>query len=404
MRLLPASATPDAGRILMARALRALGDGWISILLPVYLLELGFDALRVGILASATLLGSAAMTIAVGFLPLPWGRRTLLVASGFLMAATGFAFASLETFVPLLLVAMIGTLNPSSGDVSVFQPLEHALLPDAVADKDRTALFARYAFVGSALGALGTLAAGAPDWLAEHGGFGRIGAIQAMFALYGAIGLAQCAIHRTLAVGAAAPAGTPRARLGPSRRIVVRLAMLFSIDSFGGGLVVQSLVAFWLYDRFQLSLTATATIFFWANLASAISFLVAAPLARRIGLVNTMVFTHLPANLCLAAMAFFDDLDIVLALFLVRSLLSQLDVPTRSSYVVAVVTPEERTAAASLTAVPRSLAAALGPMLGGALLQVSPFGWFLLLAGVLKAGYDLALFAMFRAVKPPEER
>lgn len=192
--------------------------------------------------------------------------------------------------------------------------------------------------------------------------------------------------------------------LGPSRGIVYRLAALFSVDAFSGGLIVQSLLALWLFQTFGVSVTTAATVFFWTNILSALSMLAAVPIARRIGLVRTMVYTHLPSSLCLVAIPFVPDLGVVVALLLLRSLLSQMDVPTRNSYVMAVVTPPERPAAASLTSVPRSLASALGPVIAGWLFTVSGFGWPLLLGGLLKSGYDVALLLMFRHVRPPEER
>jgi len=198
--------------------------------------------------------------------------------------------------------------------------------------------------------------------------------------------------------------GKPMAPLGPSRKVVYLLATLFSIDSFGGGLVVQSMVALWMYGKFAITPAEAGTIFFATGLLSAVSFLVAVPIAKRFGLVNTMVFTHIPANVCLVAIPFVDDLGLVVGLLLVRSALSQMDVPTRSSYVMAIVEPHERPAAASVTSVPRSLASAASPLVAGWLLTVSPFGWPLAAAGFVKIAYDLMLLATFRNVKPPEER
>lgn len=401
-RLLPSTATADARLILLAKGLRALADGSVSVLLPAYLLRLGFDAIQVGFLTTATLLGSAALTLGVGWWARRFGHRALLLAACALMAATGLGFSAIDAFWPLVLVAFVGTLNPSGGDVSVFLPLEHALLTRSVADHQRTDLFARYSLVGSLLGAFGTLLAIGPEWLTAATGLDSLTAFRAMFVLYAAIGLVSALVYRRLAVDTAAETA-PVAALGPSRGIVWRLAALFSVDSFAGGLTVQSLLALWLFDRFDLSVAATAQIFFWSSLLSAISYLVAVRLAARIGLVNTMVFTHLPANLCLMAVPFAPDLTIAIALLLVRALLSQMDVPTRTSYVMAVVTPAERPAAASVTTVPRSLASALGPSLGGWLLSLTGFGWPFFLAGLLKASYDLTLLAMFRKVKPPEE-
>jgi MFS family permease len=403
MRVLPLTATPTASLILITRGMRAVADGCISVLLPAYLLALGLDALRIGVLTTATLLGSALLTLAVGLCGRRTGVRTLLLASSLLMTATGIGFAAAVGFWPLLLVAFVGTLNPSAGDVSVFLPLEQTALSGAIADRERTALFARYSAVGSLLGAGGALLAIVPDHLARLPGADRITLYQLAFLAYAAVGLIVGLIYRRLPTDPPAERAGAVSSLGPSRRIVVRLALLFSVDAFAGGLVIQSLLALWLFESFGLSVAATAQIFFATSLLSAISYLVAARIAARIGLINTMVFTHLPANVCLMIVPFVDDLALAVALLLIRSLLSQMDVPTRTSYVMAVVTPAERPAAASVTAVPRSLAAALGPTLGGALLALSPFAWPLFLGGALKAAYDLTLLLMFRHVKPPEE-
>ena len=338
--------------LLTARSLRAFADGYVAVLLPAYLLALGYGTLEVGVLSTVTMLGSAAATLAVG----RWGHRfdvrRMLIAAAGLMVVTGLGFAAFSSLWPLLIVALAGTMNPGGGDVSVFYPLEHTALAAATPAQERTSAFARYSFIGSAFGAAGALAAGIPEWLAPQ--IGPLAALKAMFVAYGAIGLAVGLIYaRFPATTTVEKAPAP---LGPSRATVWKLAGLFSVDSFAGGLMINALLALWLFERFSLSLTAAGAFFFWTGLLSAVSQLAAAPLARRIGLVNTMVFTHLPANFCLIAAAFAPTLEVALGLLLVRSALSQMDVPARGAYVMSVVTPEERPAAASFTAVPRSLA------------------------------------------------
>jgi hypothetical protein len=321
------------------------------------------------------------------------------------MFLTGIGFASLQTFWPLLLVAFVGTLNPSSGDVSIFLPLEQSLLSQSVADDERTSLLARYSVVSAVLSGFGTLLAGLPEFVARRADANLLGAMRAMFLLYALIGLAAAAIYRQLFEPQPdVAAAEPRAPLGPSRNVVYRLAALFSIDAFGGGFLIQTILALWLLRTYGLSVVATASLFFWSNLLSAASYLAAPAIARRIGLIRTMVFTHLPSNLCLIAIPFTADLHATVVLLLLRSLLSQMDVPTRGSYVMAVVTPPERPAAAAVTSVPRSLAAAISPTLAGYLLTVSAFGWPLLIGGTLKSIYDLMLLVMFQHVRPPEER
>lgn len=362
-------------------------------LLPAYLLALGHTPFEVGVIGTATLAGSALATLAVG----AWGHlaapRTLLLGAALLMAATGLGFASVTAFAPLLVVAFIGTLNPGSGDVSVFLPIEHARLAGSGGSSDeRTTLFARYSLAGVLAAALGALAAGMPEWLATQTGATRLAALRAMFVLYAAIGLAIWMLYRRLPMPSATAAQTQPAPLGPSRAIVVKLTALFAVDAFAGGLVLASLMSLWLMQRFGLSLADAGLFFFVMGLLGAASQLAAPWIARRIGLVNTMVFTHLPANVCLVLAALAPTLPTALALLAVRALLSQMDVPTRTAYVMSVVTPAERAAAASFTAVPRSLAAAASPALAGALFAS---GWLaapMVLCGALKIGYDLTLW------------
>jgi MFS family permease len=387
-------------RILAARALRSFADGFISVVLPAYLLALGLGVFEVGVVSTATLMGSAFSTVAVG----RWGHRfavrTLLLVAALLMTATGLGFASFSSFWPLLIVAFCGTLNPSSGDASVFMPLEHTLLATAA---DRTSIFARYSFIGSMAGAGGALLSGLPEWLGSR--VMMLDALRGMFVLYALTGAAVWILYR----GLPAPKmeeQRPAVPLGPSKSIVWRLAALFSIDSFAGGLVLNSLLALWLFERFGMSLAAAGAFFFWTGLLAAVSQLAAGPLARRIGMVNTMVFTHIPSSLFLIAAALTSRLDVALGFLLARSLLSQMDVPARGAFVMTVVTPAERPAAASFTSVPRSLASALSPSLTGAMFAAGAMAAPLVACGVMKIAYDLALYAAFRNIeavkKPPQ--
>jgi MFS family permease len=397
--LLPNGVEPSIARLLLARGLRGFADGCVAVLLPAYLLALGLGQVDVGLLSSATLAGSALTTMALG----AWGHRAapnrLLRAAALLMAATGAAFAAFSSFWPLVVVAFLGTLNPSSGDVSLFLPLEHARLAGAATGHARTALFARYSLVGVLSAAAGALTTGVPALLASHAGVPLVSALRGMFVLYGAIGLVVWWLYRALP--AAGPAVARPAPLGPSRGVVVRLAALFSIDAFAGGLLVNSLLALWLFERFGLSLGQAGAFFFVTGLLAAASQLAAAPVARRIGLLNTMVWTHVPANLCLIGAAFAPALPWALGLLFVRSALSQMDVPTRTAFVMAVVTPAERTAAASFTAVPRSLASAASPTLAGVWLAAGWLAGPLVVCGVLKIAYDLTLLQAFRRMPLP---
>lgn len=394
--------TGPASTLLLTRGLRAFGDGFVALLLPVYLTALGFSPLQVGMLTTATLLGSAALTLAVGAIAHRVSTRRLLIAVSALMCLTGLAFAGLGGFWPLVIVGCVGTLNPSGGDVSPFLPLEQSMLAHSAPDAERTSLFARYGLTGSLMVAGGALAVGLAEQLGGHFGWTHLDIARGMFGLYAVLGLVVMVLYRGLPA-VESEAEKARQPLGPSRNRVFLLAGLFSIDSFGGGFLVQSLLALYLFQHYGLSLTAAAALFFWMGVLTAFSQLASGRLAKKIGLVNTMVFTHIPANLCLMLVAFAPNLTVAVGLLLVRSTLSAMDVPARSSYVMAIVTPPERAAAASLTNVPRSLASALSPSIAGLLLTLSPFAWPLLIGGGLKIGYDLLLLLMFRTVKPPEE-
>ncbi len=390
----------EAKLLLLGRGIRAFVDGFVAVLLPAYLLALGLGTVEVGLLSTATLLGSALMTLLVS----RWGHRLhgahLLRMAAILMALTGLSFTVFSDFWPLVVVAFVGTLNPSSGDVSVFLPLEHARLAHAAEGHDRTRLFARYSLTGAVCAAFGALAAAAPEQLANVG-VAALPAMRIMFGIYAFAGFVIWLLYRKLPGPDQAP-NPPAVGLGKSRPIVVRLAMLFSVDAFAGGLLVQSLLALWLFKRFDLSLTAAGSFFFWAGLMAALSQLAAPLIARRIGLLNTMVFTHIPSSLALIAAALAPDLELALGFLLLRALLSQMDVPTRSAYVMSVVSAPERTAAAGYTLVPRSLAAAVSPTLSGAMLAAGHLAAPLLLCGVLKIAYDLTLLAVFQRVKLDE--
>ena len=397
----------DTKRILVARGLRAFGDGFVALLVPIYLIELGFSPLAIGAIVTATLVGTGILTLWVGMVANRYSVRRLLLACAVLMAATGAGFALTTAFWPLLLIAFVGTMNPTSGDASIFLPLEQAALAQTAEARRRTAIFARYSVIGSLAGALGTLAAAAPDLVAGWSGAGRLAVIQAMFLAYAAFGIVTLWLYRPLSPAIEVPKELAEAAhtkpLGQSKRLVYGLAALFGMDSFGTGFLVQSLLALWLYQRFQISVTTAAEILFWSGICSAVSYLVAVPIAERIGLINTMVFTHLPSNVLLALVPFAPNLPVAIALLLARSALSQMDVPTRTSYVMAVVAPEERPAAASVTAVPKTFAWAAGSLISGYLLTLSTFGWPLLIGGIVKGVYDLLLLYNFRKVRPPEE-
>jgi MFS family permease len=393
----------DLLTIYAARALRGFGDGFAIIILPVYLAAIGLTAPQIGLVATASLLGTALMTLAIGMIAPRYELRSLLLAGALLAVITGLAFPAIESLAFVLSVSFIGSINPSGGDLGPLVPLEHAKLTQEAADAERTRVFARYSLIGALATAAGSLAAALPDFLTAHG-IAPLAALKAMFIGYAALGALAALLYVRLSRDHTHVPQSPKVALGPSRGIVYKLAALFSVDAFAGGFIVQSLLALWLFQRFGLSLSAASLFFFWSSTLSAFSFPVAAWLSKRIGLINTMVYTHIPSSLCLIAAAFAPNLFVALTLLLVRSALSQMDVPTRSSYVMAVVTPPERAAAASVTAVPRSLASSVSPAIAGVMLASAIPALPLIVCGVLKIGYDLALLAMFRHTRPPEER
>lgn len=396
--------SPDAARLLRTRGLRALVDGLVAVVLPTYLLARGLTPTQVGAVITATLLGSAAVTLTIGLRGGRFDRVHLLQLMAVLMIATGLAFGMVGAFGTLLVVAAVGTINPSFGDVSAFLPIEQALLPDTVPPDRRTHVFARYSLVASLAGAFGALAAGVPEWMSDHTDLSHLDAQRGVFVAYALVGVVLLASYRRLGPRPTLVVeGLGRSGLGRSKAIVLKLSALFSVDAFGGGFVVQSILVLWLALRHDLSTATAGAVFFWSGLLTASSALLAPRIARRIGLIRTMVFTHVPANLLMISAALMPSAGPAVVCLLARSLLSQMDVPARTSYVMAVVDPEERTAAAAITNVPRSLASALPPLAAGWMLQRSSFGWPLILGGCLKIGYDLTLLAMFREIRPPEE-
>jgi MFS family permease len=398
----PQAHRTDIRLLYAARCLRGFGDGFAVVILPAYLIAIGLGPVQIGFVATVSLAGTAALTLLVGLIAPRHDLRNVLLLGAGLMVFTGIALPSFEYLAFIAVVAFVGTINPSTGDIGVLVPLEHAMLARHAADAERTRIFARYSLIGALSMAAGALAAGLADIFVAWG-LAEPAAFKLMFYLYAALGAGAALLYRRLPHAEAEPS-RPHAPLGPSRTIVYKLAALFSLDAFAGGFIAQSLLALWLFQKFELSVAAASLFFFWSGVLSAFSYPVAARLAGRIGLVNTMVYTHIPSSVCLILAAFAPSLALTLTLLLVRAALSQMDVPTRTSYVMAVVTPAERTAAASVTAVPRSLASSVSPVFAGALLTLPFSGLPLVLCGSLKIVYDLALLFTFRHVKPPEER
>ena len=318
-RPLPPGASADALRILAARGVRAFGDGFVALLLPIYLVERGFSALAVGTIVTGTLVGTALMTLWVGWIANRYSRRLLLLTAAVLMVATGVGFVAVTEFWPLLVIAVVGTMNPTSGRCEHFC----AARTDRARRNHRAAAANRAVRAlqrhGSCAAALGVLAAAFPDYATAWTGCSRSTAMQLMFGLYAFLGLGAFLLYRPLSPAIEVADKTPEAPLGPSKKLVYGMAALFGMDSFGTGFLVQSLLALWLYQAFQVSVTTTATILFWTGVCSAVSYLVAVPIAERIGLINTMVFTHLPSNILLILTPLAPNLATAIALLLVRS-------------------------------------------------------------------------------------
>ncbi len=389
-------------RLLATRAVRGFADGFVTVLLADYLSRLGFSGFQVGALVTSTLVGSAALTFLTGWFGHAWDRQRVLLAASALMLVTGVGFAALSSYWPLFLVAFAGTLNPSAGDVSVFLPIEQAALSDSVPARARTEVFAWYNLSGSFLGAAGALVSALPVWLSRRQGWDLLLAERGAFVLYAGCALLCAWIYRRMP-GRKVEHPTPRRALEKSRGRVLRLSALFSLDSLGGGFVLQSLLVLWLHRRFDLSLETTGSIFFFANLFAGLSQLASSRLAARIGLLETMVYTHLPANGLLILAGLMPTPATAVGCLLLRMCVSNMDVPARQSYVMSVVPPEERAAASSVTNVPRSLASAITPVLAGWMLDRSVIGWPLVCGGVLKAIYDLLLYWQFRHVRAEQE-
>jgi MFS family permease len=375
--------------VIAARAIRAFADGFAAVLLARYLKDLGFNNTQIGVLVTATLLGSAALTLWAGLRLNRWGAQPVLLASCGLMALTGIGFATVTRYVPLVIVGFCGTLNPSAGDVSLFLPTEQAVIADLTETHERPHRFAVYNVGATLAGALGALVSPLPHRLATDHGWNVVTVERLSFLVYLFAAIASALLYRGLRTHAALAA--PRRGLHKSRSIVVRLSALFTIDSAGGGFAVTSLLVLYLDVRFGLSPGATGAIFAAAGVLTAFSQFLSGRLAARIGLVRTMVFTHLPANLFLILAGIVPNAALAVTFLLLRATLSQMDVPARQALVMRVVEPDERAAAASVTNVPRSLGSALTPALAGLMLEHSTFGWPLIAGGVLKATYDILL-------------
>ncbi len=397
----------DGKLLLAANIARMFGFGFVSIILAIYLKSAGYDALFTGIIITATLVSSSFFTFFASLYADRIGRRKILMLFSGLMVIAGLIFALTTDYYLLLLAALIGLINATGVNFGPFISIEQAILPQTSSDKKRNYTFALYQTTGTFAMAAGTLLAKIPEILQQQYGFDVISSFKPLFFVYMLIGLATIAIYYSLSRLSEVQSENNRKKvvLSPeTKSIVKRLSILFGMDSFAGGFVIPTWVAFWFFTRFDAPLGEVSEIMFYAIMLTAVSYLVAARLAGKIGLVNTMVFTHIPSNILLILLAIAPTLQIAIIIYLIRMSLSQMDVPTRQSYIVAIVRPEERTAVAGITNLSRNIPFSVSPTLVGYSFQFVSLAFPFFFAGALKTAYDLLLYKNFRKIKPPEER
>ncbi len=399
----------DGKLILAARSVRTFSYGFLSVVLAIYLHMLGFGEILIGVILTATLANGIIFNLVSSIFADRLGRRRMLVIYSAMMVVSSGIFFATDNFMALVVAALVGTINVTGSEVGAFLSIEQAVLPQTIKDEGRrTSIFALYNMVGTFAMAAGVMLSGLPQYLSQTLGIDKIGSVKVLFLVYAACALVVLAIYLLLsskieAVNARHGLGMNLKSIAPqSRRIITKMSSLFAIDSFAGGFVIQSIVSFWFYTRFGADLNTLSYIFTTAGILTAISYLLASRMASRIGLINTMVWTHIPSNILLILVPFAPTFPVAIGLYLARMSISQMDVPTRQSYLMAVVKENERVAAAGITNTSRNVAQALSPSVVGAILGqllVAPF----VIGGALKLAYDIGLFLSFRKTKPPEE-
>ncbi len=399
--------TRDGKLLLTTRGVRSFGYGFLSVILAIYLKLLGFDYIMIGVVLSATLLGGASFTIFCSLYADRIGRRKMLIFLALLMAASGAVFFLTENRSLLLIASIIGTLSPTGGEVGSFLPMEQAILPQTCSEEKRNSAFATYNIVGTLSASAGALFSGMVAILESSFGLGEQESYRAMFLVYSALALIAAGFY--LIVSAKAELHVEHLKrekrsLNPeSRGIIARLSVLFGVDAFAGGFVLQSIISYWFFTRYGTPVDQLSVIFFVAGILTTISFYAAVRLARKIGLIRTMVFTHIPSNILLMMVPLAGTFVLSMAFFLARQAISQMDVPTRQSYTMAVVAPEERIVAAGVTSISRNIAQATSPSLSGYAMQFVSLSSPFFIGGSLKIVYDVAVYFNFRKVRPPEE-
>ena len=394
--------------LFITRTLRLFGYGFLSVVLALYLIDSGFDDVLMGLLFSLTLVGDAGISLLLTTTADRFGRKKTLIIGAILMMAAGIAFILTSNPLLLIIAAIIGVISPSGNEIGPFLPVEQAMLSQLVSKDQRTAVFAWYGLIGSLSTAFGALAGGFLAKLLQNGGMSPLDSYRVILSGYALIGgilaLVFTGLSGACEVAQYVSSEVPRSRIGlhKSRGVIFKLSMLFSLDAFAGGFVLQSFMAYWFHVRFGADEAALGSIFFGANLLAGFSALLAVPLAKKIGLIRTMVFTHLPSNILLILVPLMPNFPLAISMLLLRFSISQMDVPTRQAYTMAVVDPDERSAAAGITGIARSVGASISPVIAGALLSVYLGGPFIV-AGGLKILYDLILFRSFRASHVSDE-
>ena len=400
----------DGKLLLGARIVRTFSYGFLSVILAIYLKLIGFNDVLIGIVLTATLVNSVFFNLFSSAYADRMGRRKILVLYAILMIISSVIFFVTDNYVALIIAALVGTINVTGSEVGAFLSLEQALLPQTVRDvQKRNSIFAIYNTVGTFAMSAGVLVSGLPSLLQQNYGFDQIGAIKSLFLIYAACAIVVLAIYLVLSKHIEVKDGASKSSLSiknispKSRGIIAKMSSLFAVDSFGGGFVIQSIVSFWFYTRFDADLSTLSYVFAIAGVLTALSFMASTRIASKIGLVNTMVFTHIPSNVLLIILAFAPTFSIAISLYFARMSISQMDVPTRQSYLMGVVSENERIPAAVITNTSRNIAQAVSPSLSGIIIQALSLSAPFVIGGVLKIVYDVGLFFSFRKITPPEE-
>ena len=397
----------DGKLILGARIVRTFSYGFLSIILAIYLKLVGFNEIAIGLILTATLVNSVIFNLITSSYADKFGRKKMLILYATLMIASAIIFFLTNNYIALIVAALIGTINVTGSEVGAFLSLEQAILPQTVSDmKKRTSIFAIYNTVGTFAMAGGVLVSGLSPILENNYGLDKIDSMRYLFLLYAFCSVMVLVIYFLLSSNIESqkiPNQKPRNLSAKSRGIIGKMSSLFAVDAFAGGFVIQSIVSFWFFTKFGADISSLSYVFAAAAILTGLSFLFASKLASKIGLVNTMVFTHIPSNVLLILLAFAPTFYVAILIYLARMGLSQMDVPTRQSYIIAIVNDDERVAAASITNTSRNVAQAVSPSLSGLIIQALSLSAPFVVGGALKIVYDVGIFLNFRKIKPPEE-